>query len=476
MIIYFLKVILCQSILLLVFKLLLEREKMHVFNRFYLLFSILVSFAIPFIVIHLNNTSTPIVESVNLFNAGVEQMPETSQTAVVTVKGEVDTRMTMSKILLILYATICLCLLIRFIKNINAILQRTKQHDTLLYQGARLVFTNDNLTPHSFLHYIFVNAKMFADGNIEKEIFCHELAHVNQKHSLDIITIEILNIFIWFNPVLYLYKKAIQLNHEFLADDAVIKAYRNPSDYQQLLLQKATQCNTSLLTSPFNYFITKKRLIMMTRNTSSKITVLKQLALLPLLLGIILVFGTKTLAQDTLKASTKVRPQLSHTVNGATAEQMQVYREITTKHKTTDKKWPLRFMVDITDAEKATLESIFLQMSKMQQDTQTVAFLPPMGPSPKIVPTKAQFESWKNPNMYGVWIDDKKVSNSALSKYSATDFSHVFVSKLYGFAKKGKIYSYQVNIMTNAYYQKDSAFNAANKNNQMVLRSFPRQS
>ena len=91
-------------------------------------------------------------------------------------------------------------------------------------------------------------------------------------------------------------------------------------------------------------------------------------------------------------------------------------------------------------------------MSIAQQSDQTIVFTKNPSPLPKVVPTEKQFDQYKNPNVYGIWIDDKKVSNQALNDYKNTDFSQVSVSKLYGVAKEGRSYSHQVNMMTNAYY------------------------
>src|SRR5690606_26392103 len=103
---------------------------------------------------------------------------------------------------------------------------------------------------------------------IENELFAHELVHVNQKHTLDILFAEFLIMVMWFNPLLYFYKKAIQLNHEFLADEKVIDAYQDVVSYQQMLLSRSSATPVLQLASNLNFGLTKKRLLMMTKNTS----------------------------------------------------------------------------------------------------------------------------------------------------------------------------------------------------------------
>ena len=142
---------------------------------------------------------------------------------------------------------------------------------------------DDVVIPYSFFNHIFINKKEFQSNKIQEEILSHELVHVHQKHSLDIIFIELLKALFWFNPIIYAYKKAIQLNHEFLADEHVINKHKNISFYQTLLLENQA-ITTSNLASNLNYLTTKKRIIMMTKTTSEKNIFLRKTLILPVLL------------------------------------------------------------------------------------------------------------------------------------------------------------------------------------------------
>jgi hypothetical protein len=88
----------------------------------------------------------------------------------------------------------------------------------------------------------------------------------------------------------------------------------------------------------------------------------------------------------------------------------------------------------------------------------------------KAVPNKQQFEALKNAAIYGVWVDGKKVNNAGLNKYSNTDFDHIFISKLYGAAKKNKTYTHQANLMTHTYYQEYYNSSINNKKYSMAVR------
>ncbi|NER19135.1 M56 family metallopeptidase, partial [Spongiivirga citrea] len=120
--------------------------------------------------------------------------------------------------------------------------------------------------PHTFLNYIFINKAEYEQDKINEELLLHEYEHVKQKHSYDILFVEFLQLFFWFNPFLYLIKKSIKLNHEFLADNAVLKTDIEIHKYQELLLKTVGLAHPTFLSSSINYSITKKRLKMMTKS------------------------------------------------------------------------------------------------------------------------------------------------------------------------------------------------------------------
>ena len=254
MITYIFKTILCSALLILIYYLFLEREKMHRFNRFYLLFSLAFSFIVPLIAIKTKVLGFPISETINLTRSTLQDsVPQ-------QILPSVNENFTLSKILFLVYVTVTASLLCRFIVNISVILFKIKNNSSIQYMDAKIVLTNDDQIPHSFLKYIFVHFKDFESETIEKEILTHELTHVKQKHSIDILFIELLIIFAWINPFLLLYRKAVQLNHEFLADEFVVNTFCNTQTYQLLLLEKVSKTNNLLLSSPFNYLLTKKRI------------------------------------------------------------------------------------------------------------------------------------------------------------------------------------------------------------------------
>lgn len=452
MIIYLIKTILCLALLLLVYHLFLEKEKMHRFNRFYLLFSIVASFGLPFIQLPAQVQTIPVVDNkitfdISLFNS----IEYATDEPALLIRAAPENRPWWPALLIVLYVGVSLILLFRFVRNVVMLAAIIKDSSTVIYSGARLVLTNNQRVPHSFLHYIFLPKTDYENGLVEKEILLHELTHVQQKHSLDILFIEALLIFFWFNPALYLYRRAIQFNHEFLADDAVVEAFQNPVNYQQLLLLYTSRPGSILPTSPFNFSITKKRLIMMTRKTSPKIALAKQIAMLPFLTAMVLIFSTKVtgqqntgkpgVPQDTAKSKQQQR-QIEASKEDAPLVIIEHYASILSKYNLNTKEGRENFGSIVTQSDREQLEYLYTKMSKEQQSKQIVIFMPSFSPAVRNAPTTIQFNNFKNPKIYGVWINNKKIMNTVLNKYEATDFVLFDVSKLYGAAKTNKIYSY----------------------------------
>lgn len=285
-------------VLLAAYYLFLEKEKIHVFNRFYLLFSLVFSMVIPFISIEvIQEITQPIVNpgNIQILQGNAVILEETNYLAI----G-----------LWSLYGLVTLILAIRFISNINKISSKMESNTPIDYKNAKLILVPEKTLPHTFLNTIFINETEYNNRQIEAELYTHELTHVTQKHTLDILFIELLKTVFWFNPVFIFYKKAIQLNHEFLADEKVVTSYNNVPFYQSLLLSKANENQTFYLASNLNYLITKKRLLMMTKTTSKTEALLKKAMLIPVVTALLFLLCTKVVAQETnvKKETTPAKP------------------------------------------------------------------------------------------------------------------------------------------------------------------------
>ncbi|MET3033723.1 M56 family metallopeptidase [Flavobacterium johnsoniae] len=289
MITYLLKSGILLFVFYAVYKLLLENEKMFRFNRAYLIGSLIFSFVIPLQLFSIKTT----------FETGINNI---QLEGIVIQKGRAPLNenyimYTIFYYLIRVYVIVSIVLALRFVLNLISFFIKLKRKEICFVNGVKVVLTNEAVLPHSFWNAIFVNKTDFEMGKIPSELIAHERAHLEQRHTLDVLFVEALQIVFWVNPFFSLLKKAIKLNHEFLADEAVNKQFNSVSDYQNLLLDFASNKNTISLASNINYLITKKRLLMMTKKENSTKIVLK-MGFATAICGLILfIFSTKTTAQ-----------------------------------------------------------------------------------------------------------------------------------------------------------------------------------
>lgn len=289
MILYLIKSTLCLGAVLGIYYLLLERESMHHFKRFFLLSSLGFSFLIPLITI---GQSEYMIDTSESGQHLVEVL--SGNAAASSASPQFDVSLLFS----VLYLLIATVLLLRFIVRIVALIRKARQNRNIPFKNATLVLVNERIVPYSFCHYIFIDHSDYLSKELEPELLTHELTHVRQGHSLDILAIELLRIVFWFNPFLPFMKRAIQANHEYLADREVINSHQGVAHYQRLLLDKVAGNTKIHLASNFTYRLTKKRLKMMTKSTEKMRARFFISATLPLMAALVLLFGKTTFAQD----------------------------------------------------------------------------------------------------------------------------------------------------------------------------------
>ncbi len=197
---YLIKSTVCLAIVLLVYLLALEREKMHRFNRVYLLLGLVLSLIIPFLpngeVVHQTYASDPVI-----FN-------EMSSVIIQSSVAEVQSFAWFSweRLIVAAYSLVLFVLLIRFAKNVSRLIYKAIQNPKEKCHEAQLVLLKEETLPHTFLGYIYVNEKEYRNGSIDEKLLAHEYAHAVQKHSWDVIIVELLKTIFWFNPIMILYK------------------------------------------------------------------------------------------------------------------------------------------------------------------------------------------------------------------------------------------------------------------------------
>ena len=279
-----LKISLCSSLLIAIYYLFLQKEKMFRFNRFYLLSALVFSYVIPFVKINLPTISER--KSQLIF--------EEITTQQLIQKTNQASDFNWMNLILIIYILVSIVLIIKSLMSVRKIL-KLKGTD-INYKGQKVKLIEKDLPPFSFWNKIYLSKKQFED-QIDHRIFLHEKTHLIQKHSLDLILVEILQAISWFNPAIYFYKKAIKDNHEFLADEVIISKEFNIKDYQNLILAEVLNAQDLSLVNQFNFNNTKKRFIMMTTKRS-KLEKFKKLFAVSAFVGLSILFVQKVYASE----------------------------------------------------------------------------------------------------------------------------------------------------------------------------------
>jgi hypothetical protein len=262
------------------------------------------------------------------------------------------------------------------------------------------------------------------------------LTHVAQKHTFDVLFIELLKTIFWFNPIFIFYKRAIQLNHEFLADEKVIATYNNVSFYQNLLLSKANSYPIYHLTSNLNYSLTKKRLIMMTKTTSQTKAILKKIAIIPFIFGLVYFLCFKTVAQEN---NVSVKVQTNKKEEPTKDRRDEYYAGVRIIFKDCNKK----IIVD-KQYEELTLE----------EKDKYIHYVPE--PFIEKSPTEKEFIDFKNTSKYAIWIDEKHVSNDKLNNFSPKNITYFAGSPVKKNARSEKFpQPFQYHFYTKDYFDKN---------------------
>ncbi|SDT16646.1 BlaR1 peptidase M56 [Maribacter dokdonensis] len=291
--IYLLKSTACMGIFLVFYKLLLEKESMHHFKRFFLLTALIFSLIIPQIVFteYIEAEPTPAVTQVLTINEQPEITP--------IVHEMEESPMNWTLILYTLYGLGVVIFGFHFLYNIAKLWIRVRRNTQIKFNFLVKVLLKEQLPPHTFLRYIFLNKQKFESKSIPAAVLLHEETHAKEWHSLDVLFIELLQVLFWFNPLIYVFKRSIKLNHEFLADSAVIKGQENKLHYQNTLLSylsndKFHTHQSVGIANAINYSSIKKRFIIMKKQTSKRGILIRSVLVFPLMVLLLVSFSSRS--------------------------------------------------------------------------------------------------------------------------------------------------------------------------------------
>jgi len=271
--------ILMESALILVvfylgYILLLRHETSFRQNRIYLLTGLILSMIVPFVQFPVSVEYQPDVlirlKTVEILGTGKQALTNSSF-------------FTTDNILKIVYISGVLFLIIKLLYHLWIISKFRSNSKIIKNRYGKVVYTGKRHPVFSFLNYVFIDIE--TENSKELEVILeHERVHIVQLHSIDLLLLEVLAIVQWFNPMVWLYLKSIKQNHEYLADQGVIKNGFSVDTYQYVLLNNYSALGFGFANS-FNHSLTFKRLIMMKKINSSKLSILKLMIIIPVVLA-----------------------------------------------------------------------------------------------------------------------------------------------------------------------------------------------
>ena len=349
------------------YRLLLSKETFHRFNRIVLLGTAALSFILPLCVITFKKVVVlPAMTASSETFAG--DVAET-----VAIVPEVSEPI-WSVILFTLFALGAMAVLVHVASSIVGIRRiiRNGSHEAL-ESGETLIITETDTAPFSWMKYIVISRADYESGY--SHILTHEKAHIALRHSWDVLFVDIITAFQWFNPAIWMLKADLRALHEFEADDAVLRSGANIKEYQYLLIRKAVSKSGYSVANSFNHSTLKARITMMLNKKSSRMSAWKALYVIPLV-GISLVATAETKVDyqyedlqpeavaDTLKARVvKVHDTIDH-------KDSENWHKVSSGEPSSFRKKNLHEGKIITDPENRTLTVIYYDNNEKECQVQ----------------------------------------------------------------------------------------------------------
>ena len=280
---YLLEANMYLSVFYLCYCLFLNRETHYTLNRVYLLFSCVAAFIIPLLQIGLLKRPEAVAQTTATIIPGnlVYSVTDAGATQHVQIS-----HFTLQDGLLYAYVLGVGIFIFLVAVKLYKLFRLSKAEKVVNVEGYKLISLNESNTAFSFFNYLFIGTKVPGAETIIK----HELVHIRQKHSVDIVLLELLKIINWFNPLIYLLQNSLKTVHEYIADEQTVANDGDALTYSSFLVDNAYGVSGSSIThSFFNYNLLKKRIIMLNQQRSGNLARLKYLIIAPLCAGLLCV-------------------------------------------------------------------------------------------------------------------------------------------------------------------------------------------
>ena len=260
--IYLIKVNASIILFYLCYKLLFQRDTFWMLRRTYLMVSVLFSFIYPLFSIEgWLKKQEPIMSAISSI-----QLDE----LVISPSGVRNLGLfTVENVLWAVFVLVALFMTFHILIQFYTIVRRRLKGTKTSLMHIPIIRIDEKITPFSFFQWIFINPKLYSEPETAV-ILEHELTHVRQYHSVDVIVAQIQKMFCWFNPAAWLLEREIRYNLEYIADNQVLNSGFEPKKYQYHLLSLSYEPAESKLGNQFNVSPIKKRIKMMNSKKTKK--------------------------------------------------------------------------------------------------------------------------------------------------------------------------------------------------------------
>ncbi len=282
--VYILKSSVCLVVFYLFYRLLLSRETFHRFNRVALLSILLLSCLLPLVEVTVEE-QTEVHQTMMTLEQWL-MLADMMNTADATDLQAEEVTVTWIQVALLVYLAGILLFALRngySLLKLGGLLKSGRKENLSEYidegEKVTLIVHDRDIAPFSWMKYIVISEKDLDENG--REILIHELAHIQNRHSWDLLVADICIFFQWFNPASWLLKQELQNIHEYEADETVIEKGVDAKQYQLLLIKKAVGTRLYSMANSFNHSKLKKRITMMLKEKSNPWAKLKYLYILP---------------------------------------------------------------------------------------------------------------------------------------------------------------------------------------------------
>lgn len=267
----------------LVYSIMLSRDTSYSRNRAFILLSVLSALVFPFVTLQ---AFKPLdIQFFGKYLSDVFVTASANGTKTLNSGASANDLLQMIFPIYIIGVTLLISKLLIDFVNLLFLIMRNR------YKGSRIIqFHGFNTSGFSSMGYIFINKRLSSEE--AREIIKHEQNHLKQNHFLDIIFIEFVKAFLWFNPAIYLFDRSLRAIHEYQADQKCLSSGVPVLSYQSLLLDQVFKTRVFNMSNSFsNPSLIKKRMIMMTKKRTSALADLKLIIIVPIISIVFLVIS-----------------------------------------------------------------------------------------------------------------------------------------------------------------------------------------